>query len=61
MIERYTIRSGLAVSQKELERFHKVNSPIEFLWDIEGVKKVLVTVNLFVVLNDYISKRCSMA
>jgi hypothetical protein len=53
MIERYTIKFGPAVSQKELEKalneatspeelrkLHKMKTRIEFIGDIEDVKKI---------------------
>jgi hypothetical protein len=53
MIDRYTIKLGPAVSQKELEKalseakspeelqkFHKMKTRIEFIGDIEDVKKI---------------------
>ena len=53
MIERYTIKFGPAVSQKELEKllatgeanvdpahFHKLKARIEFIGEFEDVKKV---------------------
>lgn len=52
MVERYTIKFGPAVSQKELERllatgegnidpshFHKLKARIEFVGEFEDVKK----------------------
>ena len=53
MIERYTIKFGPAVSQKELEKalneakhpddlrkFHQVKARLEFIGDIEDVRRI---------------------